>query len=64
MTDDTSKTGAPDRIRINTRQAHERSYWTKRLFINSQQELRRIVRITGPMVSDVKAFLIDRITNA
>lgn len=63
MTDNTSKRGKQDRTRINLGQAHERAYWCPRLYIN-QKELRRIVGLVGPMVADVKKFLIDRINNA
>lgn len=63
MTDDTTKRGEPDRIRINVNQVFERAYWTKAIGI-TQKESRRIVKEAGPMVSDVKKHLIDRITNA
>lgn len=61
--DDPRKRGKDDRIRIAVSQAHERIYWCNALGI-TQKELRKVVGITGPMVADVKAYLINRITHA
>ena len=63
MTDSKRKRGKPDRIRIAVTQKHELRYWAKALQI-TQGRLKNIVAITGPMVADVKAFLIDQIHNA
>lgn len=61
--DNKSKRGKPDRIRISVTQKHELRHWAKALQI-SQARLKNIVAITGPMVKDVKEFLIDQIQNA
>lgn len=63
MTDDASKRGAPDRIRINYKQVHERSYWCGKFGI-TRPMLKLAISTVGPMVKDVKKFLIDRITDA
>lgn len=63
MTDDTTKHSAPDRIRINVKQVHERSYWCARFGV-TRPMLKLAVKAVGPMVKDVKKFLIARITNA
>lgn len=63
MSDDLTKQGKADRIRINVKQGHERIYWCKALHV-TQKDLRAIVRIVGPMVADVKAYLIARIEEA
>ena len=56
MSDDTSKTGAPDRTRINIHEEHELRYWTGR-FNCSPEALRAAVNAVGVMVKDVEAHL-------
>lgn len=63
MSDNPKKRGQPDRIRINTKQAHERVYWAKALH-TTQADLRTLVAAHGPMVKDVKAAMIERIEKA
>jgi hypothetical protein len=63
MSDDPKKRGKHDRIRINVRQIFERTYWTKALGI-TQARLREAVAAVGPMVKDVKRYLIERIEKA
>ncbi len=46
MSDDKSKTGSPDRDRINLSEAYEVQYWTKELGV-SEQELRDVVNAVG-----------------
>lgn len=62
MSDNPAKRGKPDRIRISS-QWHERRYWCKRLGITESQ-LRVAIAATGPMVKNVKRWLINRIKNA
>lgn len=46
MSDDKSKTGSPDRDRINLSEDYEVQYWTKELGV-SEKELRDIVKAVG-----------------
>ncbi|WP_293716864.1 DUF3606 domain-containing protein [Stenotrophomonas sp. UBA7606] len=46
MSDDKSKTGSPDRDRINLSEDYEVQYWTKELGV-SEQELRDAVTAVG-----------------
>lgn len=62
MSDDTHQRGKPDRERIST-QRHELRYWCKRFGI-TQARLREAVKAVGPMVKDVKAWLINKIKRA
>lgn len=59
--DDLKKTGKPDRIRINVNQRFERLDWCRALGV-SQIELRAAVKAVGPMVKDVKKYLIEKFT--
>lgn len=63
MTDDTTKRGKADRIRINIKQHFEVRYWTKALGCTKKQ-LIDTVKEAGPMVPDVKALMIKRIKEA
>ena len=63
MADDTTKRGKADRIRINIRQAFEIRYWTKAFGITKQM-LIGTVKVVGPMVKNVKRYLINRIRAA
>ena len=57
MPDDRSKRGKQDRIRINIKQAFERTHWARKFGI-TQAHLRLAVKAVGPMVRDVKAWLV------
>lgn len=63
MTDDTTKRGGADRLRINIRQVFEVRYWTKALGV-TKATLIEAVKAVGPMVADVKEYLIERIRAA
>lgn len=63
MSDDTSKAGQEDRIRINVKQAFEVRHWTKAFGV-TKACLKEAVKSVGPMVDDVKAYLIQKITDA
>jgi len=63
MSDDTTKRGKADRTRINTRQAFEVRHWTKTLGV-TKQTLMAAVKAVGPMVKDVKRYLIEKIRAA
>jgi hypothetical protein len=52
MADDKSKTGKPDRIRINIEEDYERRDWAKTFGV-SEQRLREAVQKVGPMVQKV-----------
>lgn len=56
MSDDKTKTGAPDRTRINVNEPYELAYWTKELGV-SEKRLREAVAAAGVMVSAVRAHL-------
>ena len=63
MSDDKTKTGHADRIRINVRQVFEVRHWTKAFGV-TKASLLAAVKEVGPMVKDVRAFLIEKIRNA
>jgi hypothetical protein len=52
MADDRTKTGQPDRIRINIEEDYERRDWAKKFGV-SEQRLREAVRKVGPMAQQV-----------
>lgn len=56
MTDDKSKTGGPDRERINVNEDYELQYWTKALGV-SADELREAVKAVGPTAAAVRQRL-------
>lgn len=56
MSDDKSKTGSPDRDRINLSEDYEVQYWTKELGV-SEQELRDVVNAVGDTSSAVRERL-------
>jgi hypothetical protein len=56
MSDDRTKTGKPDAIRINVHEPYELLDWSQRLRITPDQ-LKKAVSIVGPMVADVKRHL-------
>lgn len=63
MTDNTRKAGEHDRIRINVNQRYELRYWTMALGVTAMR-LREAVGKVGPMVADVKRYLVERIQAA
>jgi len=56
MADDKTKTGRPDRDRINTSESYEVRDWAKRFGV-SEGELLAAVRKAGPMAKDVAKAL-------
>ena len=52
MADDKTKTGSPDRDRINTSEDYEVRDWAKKFGV-SEDRLREAVRRVGPVASDV-----------
>ena len=56
MSDDLTKKGQADRIRINVHETHELAYWSKKLKC-SQDKLIEAVSVVGPMVKDVTEYL-------
>ena len=56
MSDNLSKTGKADDIRINIHQNHEVRYWSQTLGV-SPERLKEAVRAVGLMVRDVKRHL-------
>jgi hypothetical protein len=56
MADDKTKTGKPDRDRINVSEAYEVTYWTNRFDV-SPEKLTNAVANVGPMVKDVARYL-------
>jgi hypothetical protein len=56
MADDKSKTGSPDRDRINLSEPYEVQYWTKALGV-SVEELREAVAAAGSTAKAVRAHL-------
>jgi hypothetical protein len=56
MSDDLHEGGKADRNRINVHEAWERKRWAHELGI-SEDRLRELVKLHGPMVKDVKKAL-------
>lgn len=63
MPDDPSKRGKPDRDRINVKQRFERIAWATKFGV-TQGHLRAAAKQAGPMVSAIKAWLIEWIKKA
>lgn len=63
MPDNPRKRGKADRIRIAVSQRHEVRHWCAAFGI-TQERLREAVREVGPMVPDVKLYLIEQIERA
>lgn len=59
MADDKTKTGPADAMRVNTAEAYELSYWSKKFNV-STDELKAAVKAVGPMAKDVEAHLKNR----
>ena len=56
MSDDTSKSGQADRIRINVHQEHELRDWSAKFHV-TPEELRAAVAKVGVMAKDVEREL-------
>jgi predicted DNA-binding protein YlxM (UPF0122 family) len=56
MADDKTKTGKPDRDRINVDEDYELSEWAKKFGVTPER-LRQAVKTSGPMVKDIEALL-------
>jgi hypothetical protein len=56
MSDDKSKTGGQDRLRINVNEPYELDSWSKK-FGCTHDELRAAVKAVGVMAKDVEAHL-------
>ncbi|WP_343226968.1 DUF3606 domain-containing protein [Luteolibacter arcticus] len=56
MSDDKSKTGGPDRDRINTGEDYEVRDWSKKFGV-TPEELKKAADKVGPMADDVKREL-------
>ncbi|MEK7954336.1 DUF3606 domain-containing protein [Luteolibacter sp. Y139] len=56
MSDDKSKTGGPDRQRINTSEEYEVQDWSKKFGVTTDQ-LKDAVDKVGPMADDVRREL-------
>jgi hypothetical protein len=56
MSDDKTKTGKADRIRINIHEDHELSYWSSR-FEKPREEIISASHVVGPMVKDIAKYL-------
>lgn len=63
MPDNKRKRGKADRLRINVKQDYEVRDWSAKFGI-SAFALRAAVEAAGPMVKDVKKYLIDKIRKA
>lgn len=59
MSDDKTKTGQEDRIRINTSEDYEVRDWAKKFGV-TEDALRRAVERVGPMADDVRRELGGR----
>jgi hypothetical protein len=59
MADDKHKTDFRDRTRINLSEDYEKAYWKKRFKVTGQA-LAGAVRVVGPSVKKVEAYLRER----
>ena len=59
MSDDTSKTGSPDRDRINLSEDYEVRYWSGALGVSAER-LREAVEAVGPGADAVRRYLGGR----
>lgn len=62
MSDDKTKTGKADDIRINTLQNWELAYWTRKFTAMlkrkvSRKDIRAAVKAVGPMAGKVQRYL-------
>lgn len=56
MSDDKTKKGEADRLRVNVDEKYEVQYWTNKWHV-SEQQLRDAVAKVGPMAADVERAL-------
>ena len=56
MSDDKTKSGSPDRDRINLNEDYEVQYWTKALGVTAAQ-LKEAVEAVGPTAAAVRRHL-------
>ena len=56
MADDKTKTGKPDRDRINVSEDYELRDWSKKFGVTPER-LKEAVAEVGPMVSDVAKYI-------
>jgi hypothetical protein len=56
MADDKTKTGKPDRDRINIEEPYELTYWAEKFDVTPER-LKAAVQTSGPMVTDIAALL-------
>jgi predicted DNA-binding protein YlxM (UPF0122 family) len=56
MSDDKTKTGQQDRLRINVNEDYELRDWAKKYGVTRDQ-LKDAVKAVGPMAKDVEAYL-------
>ena len=56
MADDKTKTGKPDRDRINVEEDYELREWAKKFGVTPER-LKQAVKTSGPMVKDISALL-------
>jgi hypothetical protein len=59
VADDKSKTGNPDRQRINTSEAYEIRDWAKKFGVEEDMIRTAVVQV-GNMASDVERYLKDK----
>ena len=68
MTDDTSKRGNADRLRININQAYEVRHWTKAMGVTKRALIEAVMELrktrNAPTVLNVKIYFIKRIKSA
>jgi hypothetical protein len=55
MSDDKTKTGSPDRDRVNVHEDYEVRYWTKKFGVSAEQ-LKAAVAAVGPTAKAVEAY--------
>lgn len=56
MSDDPSKRGPADRLRINVHEEHELRYWSEKYSV-SADALKKAVAAVGVMAADVEKYL-------
>ena len=59
MSDDKSKSGQQDRLRINVNEDYELRDWSKKFGVTAEQ-LKAAVKKVGPMAADVEKELKSR----
>ena len=52
MADDKTKTGKPDRDRINVKEDYELNHWAKKFGVTPER-LKQAVKTSGPVVKDI-----------